>query len=70
MEATTIKLTDIPKALLPVITSTAYGTIWLNGSLKVKAIHIYKDRQYRLTTDKGEYRYSISNDDITLDIVV
>ena len=68
MRKTTIRLTDIPRALLPVITSTDYGTIWLNGGLRVKAIHIYKDRQYRLTTDKGEYRYGIDNDDITLDI--
>ena len=67
MNVTTVKLDDIPKVLLPALTTTEYATLWLNGGLEVKAIHIYKDKQYRISTNKGEYRYPVCSD-ITIDI--
>jgi len=66
MRKTTVKLDDIPKELLPVLTSTKHGTIWLNG-LKVEAIHIHRENQYRLSTNKGEYRYPVCSD-VSVDI--
>lgn len=66
MTKTTIKLTDIAVCLLPVITTTKNATIWLNG-LKVKEIYIVRDNQYRINTDKGQYRYPIDTE-LELDI--
>ena len=66
MRTNAIKLTDIPKTLLPVITSTKHGTIWLNG-MTVKEIFIFRDNQYRIVTSNGEYRYGFDTD-LELDI--
>ena len=65
MNSTSINLTDIPLALLPVITSTKNATLWLN-SLKVNEIYLFRDK-YRINTDKGQYRYSLDTT-LTLDI--
>ena len=67
MNKTTIQLDDIPKDLLPAHTTTKYATLWLNGALEVKRIWIYKDIQYRISTNKGEYRYPVCSD-ISIDI--
>ncbi len=66
MRKVTIKLTDIAVCLLPVITTTRNATIWLNG-LKVNEIYIFRENQYRINTDKGQYRYPLDNE-LTLDI--
>ena len=65
MNVTQIKLTDIPKILLPVITTTKTATVWLNG-LQVKGIYLLPTR-YEITTDKGQYRYGLDTD-LTLEI--
>jgi len=67
MNKTTIKLDDIQAELFPVLTTTNYGNIWLNG-IQVEYIHIYKNTQYRLTTRKGEYRYPVGSD-ISIEIM-
>ena len=56
-----VTLTDIPVALLPVIGSRKYGTLWLNG-LIVERITIFREMQYRILTTKGEYRYPLDTD--------
>ena len=61
-----IRLDDIPRNLLPVITSTPKHRIWLNG-LIVKEIFIWRETTYRIITNNGEYRYSLDTD-LVLDI--
>ena len=61
MNKTTINLDDIPEVLLPALTTTKYATLWLNG-LQVQEIHIYRGNQYRINTNKGQYRYPVGND--------
>jgi len=62
---TSIKLRDIPQVLLPVISTTNWGTLWLNGNT-VKQIFIFRD-QFRVITNRGDYRYSLDSD-MELDI--
>ncbi len=66
MTKTTIRLTDVAICLLPVITSTKNAIIWLNG-LRVNEIYVFRGDQYRINTDKGQYRYPLDTD-LTLDI--
>jgi len=63
---TTIRLTDIPLALLPVVTSNERHRLWLCGC-QVKEIFIFRDR-YRVSTDRGELRFDLDRDDVTLEI--
>ena len=61
-----VKLTEIPTMLLSAISSNRNATVWLNG-MKVERIIIYRDMQYRILTNKGEYRYPL-NTDLELEI--
>jgi len=61
-----IKLKNIPQILLPVITSTRAATLWLNGN-KVDEIYIFKRNQFRINTNRGQFRYSLDTD-LELDI--
>jgi len=53
-----IKFSDIPEALLPLIASNDKAMVYLNG-LMVKEVFIYRETQIRVNTSHGQYRYGI-----------
>jgi len=66
MKTGEVKLRDIPQVLLPVITSNKKAKLWLNGNI-VEEIFIFRDSQYRINTDRGQFRYDLDTD-LVLDI--
>ena len=63
---TNIILTDIPHALLPLVTSNKKATLYLNGNI-VQEIFIFRGVQFRVNTNRGQFRYDLDTQ-IILDI--
>ena len=63
-----IRLTDIPDGLLPVINDSEQSEkhLYLNG-MPVCQIFIFRGNQYRINTNKGQYRYPLDTD-VTLEV--
>jgi hypothetical protein len=59
---TEIMLKDIPVELMPVMTSTDHGTIWLHDKI-VKAIFIFNNR-IRISTNQGEHRFDLDSEQV------
>lgn len=55
-----IRLSSVPFSWLPLFCSNRKATLWVNGN-KVKEIYIQRDT-YRITTDRGQLRYSLDTD--------
>lgn len=58
-----IKLSDIPDILLPVINSKGKGKAWVNGNA-VDEIFIFRNMQYRINTNRGQFRYSLDSEQV------
>jgi len=62
-----IKLADVPKVFLPFLRSNKDVTLWLNGN-KVDQIFLFRESQFRINTDRGQFRYGLDTD-LELEVV-
>ena len=61
MRKQSLRLADIDTGLLPFLKTNKDATIWLNGN-KVQGIYLFRECQYRISTDRGEFRYGLDTD--------